>query len=121
MQTALVGTLMQMSVWKRLFLCVGAGFIGAMMSCVWFGWYLAVAMIFNGHNNEAGGAARLVGYKQFMRIRLTETDLTAYVIGFDDARPDGKELAGGHNLRLVDKFRLTVRKPGDEPSPSTPA
>lgn len=105
----LVRTLMQMSGWERLWLCAGAAIIGAVMSCVWFGWYLAVAMIFNGHNNEAGGAARLVGYKQFMRIRLTEKDLTAYVIGFDDARPEGKDLTGGHNLRLVDQFTLTVK------------
>jgi hypothetical protein len=60
------------------------------MSCVWFGWYLAVALLFNGHNNEAGGAARLQGYKQFMRIRLRQDDLTAYVIGFDKAQPEGR-------------------------------
>lgn len=112
---ALVGTLMQMSVRERLLLCALAGVIGGMMSCVWFGWYLAVAMVFNGHNNEAGGAARLVGYKQFMRIRLTKNDLTAYVIGFDEARSEGKDLSGKNNqgkknnLRLVDKFRLTVK------------
>jgi hypothetical protein len=51
---------------------------------------LAVALLFNGHNNEAGGAARLQGYKQFMRIRLRQDDLTAYVIGFDKAQPEGR-------------------------------
>lgn len=106
---ALLGRLTEMTVRGQLLLCAGAAIIGAVMSCVWFGWYLAVAMIFNGHNNEAGGAARLVGYKQFMRIRLTEKDLTAYVIGFDTARPEGQDLAGGHNLRLVDQFTLTVK------------
>ncbi|HEX7956464.1 MAG TPA: hypothetical protein VF508_05960, partial [Pyrinomonadaceae bacterium] len=106
---SLLGRLAEMTAWEQLLLCVGAALIGTVMSCVWFGWYLAVAMIFNGHNNEAGGAARLVGYKQFMRIRLTENDLTAYVIGFDEARPEGKDLAGGSNLRLVDRFTLTVR------------
>jgi hypothetical protein len=96
-----------MSVWLRLGICIAAGVIGAFMSCVWFGWYLAVALVFNGHNNEVGGAARLEGYKQFMRIRLREDDLTAYVIGFDKAQPDGKDLIP--NLRLIDQFTLTVK------------
>ena len=91
----------------RLGLCLAAILIGAFMSCVWFGWYLAVALLFNGHNNEAGGAARLEGYKQFMRIRLRKEDLTAYVIGFDKAQAEGKNLIP--NLRLIDQFTLTVK------------
>lgn len=96
-------------VWKSFGLALAAGLVGAVMSCIWFGWYLAAAMVFNGHNNEAGGAARLVGYKQFIRIRLTPNDLTAYVIGFDKARPEGRELAEKSGLRLVDHFTLTVK------------
>ena len=99
-----------LDVWRGFWVAIVAATVGAFVSCVWFGWYLAVAMIFNGHNNEAGGAARIEGYKQFMRIRLTKNDLTAYVIGFDKERPEGKDLvAGGHNLRLVDQFTLTVK------------
>ena len=90
-----------------LTLCIPAAFIGAFMSCVWFGWYLAVALLFNGHNNEAGGAARLEGYKQFIRIRLTKDDLTAYVIGFDKAQAEAKDLIP--NLKLIDQFTLTVK------------
>ncbi|MDQ3773747.1 MAG: hypothetical protein M3461_04960 [Pseudomonadota bacterium] len=30
--------------------------LGAILSCVWFGWYFAVSLGFNGHNNEAGDA-----------------------------------------------------------------
>jgi hypothetical protein len=104
-----VSDVFALDVWRGFWVATAAAAVGAMMSCVWFGWYLAVAMVFNGHNNEAGGAARLVGYKQFMRIRLTKNDLTAYVIGFDKAWPDGKDLAGGDNLRLVDQFKLTVK------------
>ncbi|MGH8570623.1 MAG: hypothetical protein ACREXU_22125, partial [Gammaproteobacteria bacterium] len=33
---------------------LGAALIGALLSCVWLGWYLAVSLAFNGHNNEAG-------------------------------------------------------------------
>jgi len=108
-EAGLAQSVQGMSVWVRLGICLGAAMIGAVVSCVWFGWYLAVAMVFNGHNNEAGGAARLEGYKQFMRIRLTENDLTAYVIGFDEARRQGKDLAARRNLRVVDQFRLTVK------------
>ena len=95
------------SIWFRLGLCIAAALIGAFMSCIWFGWYLAVALVFNGHNNEAGGAARLVGYKQFMRIRLREDDLTAYVIGFDEAQAKGKDLIP--KLKLIEQFTLRVK------------
>jgi hypothetical protein len=122
---------------RRLLLFITAVVFGALMSCVWFGWYLAVAMIFNGHNNEAGGAARLVGYKQFMRIRLRENDLTAYVLGFVEATPAGEGLtkkleiktAEGRkavpNLRLVEKFTLTVKvseqpRPREDGAPGSP-
>jgi hypothetical protein len=95
------------SIWFRFGLCVTAALIGAFMSCVWFGWYLAVALVYNGHNNEAGGAARLVGYKQFMRIRLREDDLTAYVIGFVEAQAKGKDLIP--KLKLIEQFTLRVK------------
>lgn len=91
----------------RFGLCIAAAIIGAVMSCVWFGWYLAVALVYNGHNNEAGGAARLIGYKQFMRIRLRENDLTAYVVGFDKAQSKGKDLIPG--LKLIEQFTLRVK------------
>lgn len=94
--------------WGKIVVCLIACGIGAYMSCVWFGWYLAVTMAFNGHNNEAGGAARLEGYKQFIRIRLTNNDLTAYVIGFDKALANGKELENEGNLRIVDQFKLSI-------------
>src|SRR5205823_4575138 len=54
--------------------------LGAALSCVWFGWYLAVALAFNGHNNEAGGAARIDGFKGLVRFRLTREGLTGFVI-----------------------------------------
>jgi hypothetical protein len=92
--------------WKNiLIMLVLAAIIGAVMSCVWVGWYLAVMLSFNAHNLEAGGAARLEGFNQFIRIRLTEHELTAYVIGFNDAADDGRDL----DLRLIDTFTI---KPG---------
>jgi hypothetical protein len=79
--------------------------LGALMSCVWVGWYFAVSLAFNGHNNEAGGAARIEGFKQFMRIRLTKDGLTAYVIGVNDPETDESRL----RLRLIDKFELRAK------------
>ena len=79
-----------------------AAVLGAVMSCVWFGWYLAVALAFNGHNNEAGGAARIEEFKQFIRFKVTENELTGYVIGFDDPKVDGKDL----ELKIIDCFTL---------------
>src|SRR5262249_18279688 len=60
-----------------------AGVAGAVICCLWFGWYLAVCFVFNGHNNEIGGAARIERFKQFIRFRLTENTLTGYVIAVD--------------------------------------
>jgi hypothetical protein len=79
--------------------------LGALMSCVWVGWYFAVSLAFKGHNNEAGGAARIEGFKQFIRIRLTRDCLTAYVIGVDDPKTDATDL----KLKLIDKFELRVK------------
>lgn len=78
------------------------GIIGYRMSCVWFGWYLGVSVLFNGHNNEAGGLARIEGFKHILRIKVEETKLTVYVIGMENACPDIKDL----KLKLVDKFEL---------------
>jgi hypothetical protein len=62
----------------------GAALIGALLSCVWFGWYLAVSLAFNGHNNEAGGGARTEQFRHLVRIKLTRDSLTGYVIGIDE-------------------------------------
>ncbi|HVF51895.1 MAG TPA: DMT family transporter [Pyrinomonadaceae bacterium] len=91
--------------WAGLVPSILAGIFGAVLVCVWFGWYLAVALAFNGHNNEAGGAARIERFKEFIRIRLTERDLTAYVIAVDDPKDDGKDLTP----RIVDVFRLEAK------------
>lgn len=79
-----------------------AAALGAVMSCVWFGWYLAVALGFNAHNNEAGGAARVERFKQFIRLRLTRDSLTAYVIAVDEPEMDGSKL----RPKIVDLFTL---------------
>ncbi|MCM3869333.1 MAG: hypothetical protein ND895_01380 [Pyrinomonadaceae bacterium] len=80
---------------------------GALLSCVWVSWYFAVCLGFNGHNNEAGGAARIERFKQFIRFRLTESDLTGYVIAIDEPQKEGRLLSP----RVIDVFRLVAKKP----------
>jgi hypothetical protein len=93
--------------WHKLLLCLWAGAVGAVMSCVVFGWYLAVSLAFNGHNNEAGGAARIEGFKELIRFRINREGLTGYVIGFDKPQTDGSKL----DLKIIDVFH--IRADGD--------
>ena len=81
------------------------GYIGYLMSRVWLGWYLAIAMHFDGHNNEAGGAARIEGFKHMLRIKVTRENITVYVIGFDEAQAEMSKM----EMKLVDKFTLTPK------------
>lgn len=81
---------------------VVAALLGGLMSCVWLGWYLAVSLEFNGHYSEAGGAARIEEYKEFIRIRLTEDSLKAYVIGIDKPLSNGP----GLKVKIIDVFEL---------------
>jgi hypothetical protein len=84
--------------------CLLAGLVGTFMTCVWLGWYFAVALAYNGHTDQAGGAARIERFKQFIRFRLTENDLTGYVIAVDDPEIDGREL----KPKIIDVFQLRV-------------
>jgi hypothetical protein len=94
---------------------------GGFFSCVWFGWYLAVALGFNAHNNEAGGAARLDAYRHFIRFKVERDALTGYVIGFDRPCQDiglgqasMRSMArrdAGHlplQVKLIEAFKLTL-------------
>ncbi|ADE14490.1 conserved hypothetical protein [Nitrosococcus halophilus Nc 4] len=89
--------------WGRL---AAAFLVGGILSCVWFGWYLAVALAFNGHNNEAGGGARSENYRHFIRFRLTPEKLTGYVIGIDQPVESFQGEKGGPKFRLVDVFTI---------------
>lgn len=88
--------------WGGLWPTVVAAVVGAVMCCVWFGWYLGVCFAFNGHNNEVGGAARIERFKQFIRFHLTEKGLTGYVIAVNDPAERGSELVP----HIVDVFHL---------------
>ncbi|HVF27533.1 MAG TPA: hypothetical protein VM943_04780, partial [Pyrinomonadaceae bacterium] len=94
--------------WMGLVPSTVAGAVGSVLCCLWFGWYLAVSLAFHGHNNEAGGAARIERFKQMIRFRLTENALTGYVIAVDDPQQDGNRL----RPKLVDVFHLKVKGSG---------
>jgi hypothetical protein len=87
----------------QLFPLALACLFGVVFSCIWVGWYFAVCLRFNGHNNETGGAARIENYKQFIRFRLRENDLTGYVIAVDKPKAAGNEL---RDVKIVDVFHL---------------
>jgi hypothetical protein len=88
--------------WQVAARTLAAAALGAIMTCVWLGWYFAVSLAFNGHNDQAGAAARIEGYKQFMRIRIKQDELTAFVIAVDNPVTLGKKL----EPRIVDVFHL---------------
>ncbi|HKR61775.1 MAG TPA: hypothetical protein VJS64_18965 [Pyrinomonadaceae bacterium] len=92
--------------WWQLIPIFLGGIFGAFLSCVWLGWYFGVCLGFHGHNNEAGGAARIEKFKQMVRFRLTKDTLTGYVIGVRDPQRCGKCL----HPYLIDIFQLTKAK-----------
>ena len=69
--------------WTVLGFSLVAGLVGALMSCVWLGWYFATSLVYHGHTNEAGSTARTEQYKHFIRFKVTEQELTGYVIAVD--------------------------------------
>ena len=61
-----------------------------------------MSLAFDGHNEQAGGAARIERFKEFIRVRLTADSLTAYVIAFDEPAMHGHEL----RAKVIDVFEL---------------
>lgn len=80
---------------------------GAYFTSVWFGWYLATSLAFDGHFNEAGGAARLDRFRHFIRFKLETDKLTGYVIGFDHPNKDLDQL----EAHIVDVITLRAQSP----------
>ncbi len=62
-------------------------FFGAYFACLWVGWYFFVCLQFNMHGNEAGSAARVVGFAEFLRIKITPAALEVWVIAPEAPEP----------------------------------
>jgi hypothetical protein len=83
-----------------------AGIVGAVIGCFEFGWYLAVASSFNGHNNEAGAAARVDSFRQFIRFRVQPHCITGYVVAIDELGTDVMSV----KPRIVDIFTVAPQQ-----------
>ncbi|HWO24423.1 MAG TPA: hypothetical protein VNO30_37015 [Kofleriaceae bacterium] len=87
---------------------ITCGVLGVVMCAHELGWYFLVAMLWNGHNNEAGASARLEDFKQWIRFHIGEDGvLTGYVIGIDSPRD-----VFACKPRLVDVFQVRPKPPG---------
>ena len=102
--------------WTALVPALFAGAFGAILCCLWTGWYFAICFAFNGHNNEVGGAARIEEFKEFIRFRLTPEGLTGYVIALNNVSIVGEldrngRIMDGSDLqpKLIDVFHLTPK------------
>lgn len=78
------------------------GVIGLFTTSIWLSWYLLVADVWNGHNNEVGGAARVDSFRQIVRLHVTQDHVTGYVIAAEEGSTHEDDL----KLRLVDVFRV---------------
>lgn len=81
-----------------------AAVAGAVLSCLWLGWYFLVSLQWGWHTNEAGSVARIDDYVELVKIRLTadEAEVFAVAVG---AREDA---AGDYTPepRVIDHFRI---------------
>jgi hypothetical protein len=103
--------------WMILIPSLAAGVVGAIVCCLWTGWYFAVCFAFNGHNNEVGGTARIEKFKEFIRFRLTPEGITGYVIAVEDPSKVGETNAEGRvqdgsdlEVKLIDIFHLEPKR-----------
>jgi hypothetical protein len=94
----------QVGIWE----CVIAVLVGSTICIHQLGWYLLVALLWGGHNNEAGAGVHCEDYKQWIRFHLGRDEvLTAYVIGVDRAADrSATPTAAVPAARLVDVFQL---------------
>jgi hypothetical protein len=77
--------------------------VGALLTCVWFPGYLALAFSLNCHNNEAGITVRVDRFCHFIRFKLEPERITGYVIGVAKLADASSEL----RPVVVETFTLT--------------
>lgn len=89
---------------EQLVVWIGGALCAMFFGCALFGWYLAIAGSLDGHFNEIAAAALVDRYRQFIRFRVTETELTGYVIAVDDVSMDPGKL----RPYVVDRFQISA-------------
>lgn len=107
-------TVAEWSDWRVRALAVIVGALLAIIPCCClFTWYLAVAALFDAHNNEVGGAARVTQFRQLIRFKLSGEGLTGYVIAIENTK-GVSELAAlrdpktGIQFKVVDRFTIAA-------------
>ncbi len=72
--------------WFIAGVCVLVFLLGGALGSLVFGAYLVVALLgFGRHANEAFSASRYEGYKNFLRLHISEHGVTVYAIGIEQA------------------------------------
>jgi hypothetical protein len=51
---------------------------------LWVGWYFCICLQWNAHGNEAGSAARVTDYGEFLRIKLTKDRAEVWAISVEE-------------------------------------
>jgi hypothetical protein len=90
--------------------------LGAYFASLWVGWYFCICLQWNAHGNEAGGAARITQYGEFLRIKLTENQAEVWAIAVEEAldakrrwyhklfRRKPRDVNAKPSARLIDHF-----------------
>jgi hypothetical protein len=58
--------------------------LGGYFACLWVGWYFCICLQWNAHGNEAGGAARVTDFGEFLRIKLTKDKAEVWAISVEE-------------------------------------
>lgn len=89
------------------------GYFGAYFTCLLIGWYFLLCLQWNGHGNEAGGAARVVDYAEFVRIKLSRDRAEVYVIAVANQAPGGAPPAPRWRRLMRRLFAMSLPAPAD--------
>lgn len=73
--------------------------LGGYFACRWAGMYFLVSLQWNAHGNEAGSAARVDKFAEFMRIKLTPGKAEVWVLA---AKGEEKERAHWNSASALD-------------------
>jgi len=90
------------------------GYFGAYFACLLVGWYFLLCLQWNGHGNEAGGAARVVDFAEFVRMRLSRDRADVYVIAVANHAIPGQPAVASRWRRVVRRlFSMRLPPPAD--------
>jgi hypothetical protein len=93
--------------WLHLAIVAVASGLGA---CVWLGWYFGIALARGQHVNEAGGAASVDRFTQFLRICVRKDGLEVFAIAVTDGeKREGDGDVYPMEFEVIDHVRLVTK------------